>query len=501
MKKTFNVLFNLALCAVFPGVAAAAGTYYNNSVYQRYGSNGADYNASSRSYASRYGQQQTTVSNTQTTTRTVTRAGGVKKVATPTAKKQGFVGGVGLSHEFASWNFDMKTAGSKLHYDNVAWNVLDGNVAYYFGESMPMQIKVGARYGMQFGESPMIDDDISNGGYLVTTWTDADNNIIGYQTGHALSVGTSKSGNQIGFNAAFGLTDFFKWGRVKVTPSVGYRYLRYKLKTERNYGTAVEIFESTDAHPYITCISGYMGEIQCDPFLLFYGTNASGVASYTITGRVIDEDTGLISDLIQMPLPGVLSTISGIGTGGTYYYEQSGTSHEYTTTWAGPYLAMDMEYDIDSKNAVTGGVELGLPYYTSEGNQPYRYDWAHPKSVEDTGKLGDAVHLGVNAMWKTSIADATMLTLGFTYDYYKVSDATAKTFLNSGYYTELYNDYQNKLANPPAAGWTDAQIDAMQSEIATINSYRNAGWTLESAGEISSVYKSMGLRLGLEMKF
>ena len=492
MKYTLRILFNMAVFGALPGIAGAAGTYYNNNVYQRYGTNNSGYNASGRSYAARYGQQ-TATATTQSATRVATRAGGVKQVAKAGAKKQGFVANATLSHETASWNFDMKTAGSKLHYDNVTWNVLDGNIAYYFGDSTPMQVKVGARYGMQFGDTPMIDDDISNGGYLVTTWTDASGNILGYQTGHALSVGTSKKGNQMGFNAAFGLTDYFKWGRVKMTPSVGYRYLKYKLKTEQNYGTALEIFESTDAHPYITCVSGYMGEIQCDPYLLFYGDDDS----VTITGRV-QYTTGAISDIIQMPDGTVMSNVIGVGTGGSYYYEQAGTSHEYTTTWAGPYLAMDMEYEIDSKNSVAGGIELGLPYYTSEGNQPYRYDWQHPKSVEDTGKLGDAYHLGLNAMWKTAVSDATMVTLGFSYDYYNVSKATAKTFLNGSYYTELKEDYQAQLEN---TSLTTDQIAAINAEIATINSYQAAGWVLESPDEIKSVYKSMGLRLGLEMKF
>ena len=411
------------------------------------------------------------------------------------SQKQGFVGNLGLSHEFASWAFDMNNAGSKLHYDNVMWNVLDGNLAYYFGDSTPMQIKVGARYGMQFDESPMIDDDISNGGYLVTTWVDKNGSLLGYQTGHALSVGTSKNGTQMGFNAAFGLTDYFKWGRVKMTPSIGYRYFQYKLKTEQNYGVTMEIFESTDNHSYVTCVQGDNGELQCDPFLLFYDADGA----YTITCRTIVD--GKITNLIQMPASGVIGTVAGVSTGGTYYYQQPGTSHEYKTTWAGPYLALDMEYEIDSKNSVSGNIELGLPTYTSEGDQPYRPDWQHPKSVEDTGDFGDAMHLGLGALWKTAIADATMLTLGFTYDYYKVSNATAKTFLNSNYYTDLYDYYQNQLANPPTGGWTDDQIDYMNGEIANINDFRSAGWVLESGGEINSVYKSMGIRLGLEMKF
>ena len=36
---------------------------------------------------------------------------------------------------------------------------------------------------------------------------------------------------------------------------------------------------------------------------------------------------------------------SQIDVGNTYYYEQSGTSHKYETTWAGPYVAFDAEYE------------------------------------------------------------------------------------------------------------------------------------------------------------
>ena len=497
MMKAFNTLFNIVLFTVLPGIAGAAGTYYNNNPYQRYGTNNNGYNNYGRSYASRYGQQATGTIN-QPIARPITQTGGIKKITTNNTKKQGFVANMGLSHEFANWTFDMQSSGSRLYYDNIAWNVLDGNVAYYFGESTPMQLKVGGRYGMQFDESPMVDDDITNGGYLVTTWYDGTGtNIIGYQTGHALSIGTSKGGTQMGLNASIGLTDFFKWGRVKMTPSIGYRYLKYKLKTEKNYGATIDIFEATTAHTdgsgnqYITCIND-SGEIQCDPFLLFYGYDQNGQQSVAITGYT--------SNTNYIVMPTSLSNVYGVSVGGTYYYEQPGTSHEYTTTWAGPYLAMDVDYEIDNKNAVSGGIELGLPYYTSEGNQPYRSDWQHPKSVEDSGKLGDAVHVGLNAMWKTTVSESTMLTLGFSYDYYKVSKATAKTFLSPTYYSEWYSYYQEKYNAAVEAGNTELQAD-YQAELDEVDGYRASGWVIESPNEISSLYKSMGIRLGIEMKF
>lgn len=492
MKKYFAFL-GACLVAVLPEFAGAAGTYYNNNLYQqRYGNTGNYASSRGYGYASTYGQNTTT-----TTTRTVKKT---KKTKTATRKssseKQGLVLDAGVEHQLASWKFDMNTAKSKLHYDNLMWNVIGAEGTYYFGDSTPMQIKVGGRYGVQYDESPMVDDDISQGGYGIMNWTDESGNIIGTQSGHALSVGTSKGGTQFGFNAAFGLTDFFTAGRVKITPSVGYRYLKYKLTTKQNYGVAVDIFDSTDAHPYVTCISGYLGEIQCDPFLLFYSTTGA----ITITGRVVDEE-GNLSDVIQAP--GIAGfNIAGVGTGGTYYYEQSGTSHEYETTWAGPYVALDAEYEIDSMNTVTAGVELGLPIYTAEGNQPYRYDWAHPKSVEDKSGLGDAIHLGLNANWITAISDSMSLSVGFTYDYYSVSKATANTYLNSTYYLNAYDAYEEAYTEGMNNGTlTEYQQNVLEEEMAAIEGYQSDGWKLKTDKEINSVYRSMGIRVGVNVKF
>ena len=498
MKKAFSILLNVFLLGGLHEIAGAA-TYYNSSPYQRYGANGGGYNSYSRSYASRYSQK-TIHPIDPVTGLPKKQSENAKKTSKKSAKKQGFVGDFGLTHEFATWGFDMNDSGSRLRYDNVMWNVLDGKFTYYFGDTTPMQVNVGARYGLQFGDSPMFDDDVTNNGYLVTTVVDQadENKILGYQTGHALSIGTSKGGKQMGFNASIGLTDYFNWGAVKVTPSIGYRYFKHKLKTQDNYGTSVDIFEATNAHTYITCIEGYMGEIQCDPIVIFYGNNGSGSLYPVITGHVEDSSSSTgISDLIAMPNGTVMSHVQGVSTGGTYYYEQHGVSHEYTTTWAGPYLALDMDYEINDKNAVTGSVELGLPYYTSEGDQPYRYDWAHPKSIEDSGGLGDAIHLGLAAMWKTAVAESTMLSLGLTYDYYKVSNATAKTFLNPSYYNELYAEYQSYYNSTD----DESLKAAYQAEMDDINEYRSLGWVLESPNEINSMYKSMGFRLGIDVKF
>lgn len=451
-------MLNAGMMAVIPGIAGAVGTYYNGNLYQnpqyRYGAgNGGYYNSYGAGRG--YGQQTTMV---KTTTTKTTKKSATKNTKN-TARKHGFELDVGLRHENADWNFELDKAGSKLHYDDVVWNVISGEGAFYFGNSLPMQVKVGARYGKQYGKSSMIDDDISNGG-MWESIVDENGNVLGITGAPAMSVGTSKDGTQMGFNAAFGFTDLFSVGRVRFTPSAGYRYLKYELTTTDNAGVMVDVL-NTD---YASNCQEYNGEVQCSPYVGFVNS------SNQIIGYANLED-GLV----------VPSGTAKLDLGNTYYYEQPGTSHKYTTEWAGPYVALDMDYMINENNSVVAGVEIGLPMYKSKGDQPYRIDWAHPNSVEDNGNLGDAYHLGVNAMWTTMVSNTVGLSLGFTYDYYNVSKADAKTNLNQTYYQTLLN---NGLISQ-----TDYDY------------YANKGWVLEDKDEIKSVYKSMGIRAGVNIKF
>ena len=212
MKRLSLSLLSVSIFAMMPVIAGAAGTYYNGNTYQnsqRYGSAGGGYY---NSYgAGRYGQTQTMTSR-NTMTR-VTKKSATKQQKSASAKK-GFQLNAALSHEFADWDIEMDKAGSKLRYDGLAWNVLSADGVYYFDTSTPVQVNFGARYGKQFGETSMTDDDISRGGYGSQVYTE------GVVTGYAMSIGTSKGGTQMGFNVGLGLTDFFTVGRVKMTPSV-----------------------------------------------------------------------------------------------------------------------------------------------------------------------------------------------------------------------------------------------------------------------------------------
>lgn len=492
MKRLSLSILSVSIMAMMPVIAGAAGTYYNGNTYrssQPYGSNrGGYYNT----YGA--GQNQSVVSRNTTTTR-VTKKSSAKQ--TTASAKKGFQLGIGLAHEFANWDFEMAKAGSKLRYDGLAWNVISLDGAYYFDTSTPVQINFGARYGTQFGDTSMMDDDISQGGYGQEEYTE------GVVTGYAMSVGTAKDGNQMGFNAGFGLTDFFSVGRLKMTPSIGYRYFRHKLVTKDNSGLTTDVFKGNSSHPYVNCI--YVGgETQCDPFVLFEFFDATGASKGTAVAGRTEDVLGSLSDISFNGIPAGATAVA-VDLGDTYYYSQVGTSHEYETEWAGPYLALDMEYAINATNNVTAGIEFGLPMYDSKGNQPYRVDWAHPTSVEDKGGFGDAYHLGLNAAWSTAITDSVMFSLGLTYDYYNAKKADATTYINQGYYNKIVSDLEDAIAYLTTSGASATTIAAYQASLENAEEvvayYNNHGWKIESKDEIKSVYSAMGIRLGINVKF
>jgi hypothetical protein len=501
MKRFYLSLLSVSIMAMMPVIAGAAGTYYNGNLYQnpqRYGNNGGGYY---NSYGAGRGYDQ----GMQTMGTQKYSAQKSKKSTKNNATKQGFVLDIAASHEFANWKFDMNQSGSKLHYDNVEWNVISGEGVYYFNTEIPMQIKLGARYGKQFGETPMVDDDMTNEAMWKTQLENVDAHPEYVLQGTpAISVGTSKGGTQTGFNVSFGLTDFVKLGNVKLTPSLGYRYFKHKLSTEKNYGAMINVVNSDS---FVNCLEVQPGEIQCSPYVGF--ADASGVvggyAGFAVSDTYIEGSTVAVKDvngntvyvLVNPDGSLVVSNDTGapqIDVGETYYYEQAGKTHIYETTWAGPYLALDMEYTVNNDNFVSAGVEFGLPMYTSTGDQPYRYDWAHPKSVEDKGSFGDAYHLGLNAMWTTKVADSVGLSFGFTYDYYNVKDATAKTFYNQSVYQNLLNKYEAWEAD-------GVLTDVGEADLRDLRQLKANGWSEEISDEIKSIYKSMGIRMGVNIKF
>lgn len=495
MKSLSRLVLHSSLFALLPIIANAAGTYYTGyyqnpqqsystqNYAQRQTTGYNSYSSYNRSYTSpNYSPSSYSSSRYSNTQQQATKTASTAPAATVGNTKSGFWANAGVSREMAMWQFDMKESGSILHYDNISWNVLDLNAGYAFdlGKSK-MQIDAGFKYGMQAGESYMVDDDVTNGGYFITQWINADDNsVIGNQLGHALSVGTSQGGSMMGFNAGIGLVDFFKIGNLKFTPSVGYRYLSYNLTTEKNYGLSVDTGQ---------CVDVGSGEIQCNPIIIIHYDNGT----QEVLWYAKDENNDGFWDIAD--------GANGINPGGTYFYQQPGTSHDYDVSWAGPYVAVDMDYDINENNAVNGRVELGLPGYKATGDQPYRFDWQHPKSVEDEAGMGSALHLGLAANWTTAITNSVALSIGLTYDYYSVNGADAKTYLNGDYYMDWYNAilnsglYENEEAmlNPETGSAEAINIKNLETQC--------PGWVCSANGEIEAFYKSMGIRVGVNAKF
>ncbi len=480
MKKV-----SLLVLMFVPFVANAAGTYYTGTYQSPQSSYASQTYAGRQSgYSSQYSRYSTPSYNTSRYTSPYSNTANV--VAQPQqatgvqqqSGKSGFWLNAGITHEIGQWQFEMAESGSILSYDNLAWNVFDLSAGYAFDlGKTTLQVDAGFKYGIQWGETRMVDDDISNGGFLVTTWIEAGTeNEIGQQIGHAMSVGTSKGGNMMGFNFGFGLTDMFQIGGVKFTPSVGFRYLKYKLETENNYGLSVDTTACFEVN----------GEVQCDPAIIVHLADGG----QQIIWR---ED---INEPMRIP-----DNAEWVDTGSTYYYQQPGTSHSYETTWMGPYLALDMVYDINQNNSVNGRIELGLPGYKSVGDQPYRFDWQHPKSVEDEAGMFGAFHLGLLANWTTALSDYVALSIGITYDYYTVSGADAKTYLDGNYYTDWYN----QILNDDFGGDETAMLDPDNGSATAINikdlEESCPGWVCSTNGEIDSFYKSMGVRVGINAKF
>jgi hypothetical protein len=488
MKRIFAWFALLAPCHLF-----AAGTYMGTSGYQspqRYyqgggsggyrqpsntGSSGYSggnyYQRQGSQYSGGYGQTQ---SQTQAQPRTQARGG--RPQGSGSGSGDGFYLSGGISIQYAQWNFDMNTSGSVLNYGDLAWNVLDVKGGYKFGNIV---IDGGAQYGMQSGKTTMTDDDLTAGGMVEIGYKDSNSNNQ-YDPGEptypvytrVLSTGESKGGSLFGLNVGVGLANKLGFGRTKITPSVGYRMFNYKLSTANNYGLMVTS---------IWC-EQVGGEEFCPSTIL--GNDGS------TTGESLKDQNGNYTFWWSIP-----AGMTMMSSGDTYSFHQSGKTHAYNVSWDGPYLAVDLDSELSDSNFVNARIELGFPGYSAKGDQPYRIDWAHPNSVEDSKGMFGAIHVGLLANWTTMITNSFGLDVGLTYDYYGVSKADSQTNLSGAYYQGLKEQLCPGGVCPDPA--TKSQADQIDELYASCG----GSWSCKDKGEINSFYRSMGIRLGLSGKF
>lgn len=506
--------------------------YAQRVLANTYANQGMGYNPNQYANNAGYVNSRTGIVQTQQTQQTQQRqqrqqSSTKAQTANATTQQGGLSLGVGVNKQFANWGFEMDVAGSKLHYDNIDWLVLDvaGNYGFNVGNLM-MQLNAGIQYGMQTGETTMVDDDITNGGYLYGVHYYDD--LVGVKNGHAVSVGTSKDGSMFGYNFGLGITDMFKIGALKVTPSVGWRYLKYKLETSDNKG-AVVVNADYDA----SCVTLNDGSVQCWPLIaafdsiLNYATpEYPGYSYFDANGNQLTDTNGdgyLDGEAyyVAIKLP---SGYDYVEAEGTFYFEQPDISHSYEVEWAGPYVGLGVRYDINQYNWVDANFEFGLPSYTATGDQPYRIDWQHPKSIQDKAGIGSGIHFGMGADWRTMLTDNIALSVGLTYDYYKVSDADATTYLNPEYWEPEYEllfeawrtvlnddfgydfsaaDIEYYMLNGITAA--DGIVDNNENPVVLSPEYvaqvKANGWEDTTDGEVESFYKSLGIRIGINARF
>ena len=120
-----------------------------------------------------------------------------------------------------------------------------------------------------------------------------------------------------------------------------------------------------------------------------------------------------------------------------------------------------------------------------------------------------------------SITNSVKLIVGMTFDYYNISGADATSYLNPDYYITNFRNpaiaTNNELGvkygsatspNFDYTTWTGADADndkalylSNKDTIASVNAMEAEGWKQEVSGEIESLYKSLGVRVGIVSKF
>jgi hypothetical protein len=397
----------------------------------------------------------------------------------------GFYLSGGLSRQYAQWNFDMKSTGSVLNYSDVAWNVLDVRGGYRAGNIV---IDGGLQYGMQSGSTTMTDDDITNGG-MITSFqgTDSSNNPVTFVTNtRVLSMGEASKGSMLGINAGIGLANKLGFGKVKITPSVGYRMFNYKLNTSNNHGMSVESN---------WCRDNGDGSKHCPSIVWVWDGDPSHGASMTTGNPDVPDGSGWW----QLP-----SGSGYVSNGDSYSFSQTGKTHVYDVSWNGPYAAVDIESDLGGSSRVDARIELGLPGYNSVGDQPYRPDWQHPKSVEDSKGMFGATHLGLLANWTTMLGGGWGFTVGLTYDYYNVKGADADTYISGDYYMKAVNaTLSTNYTIQDAINYVKTTPNPNEFVASVVGLYESCdnSWTCTMKSEINSFYRSIGVRIGLAGKF
>jgi len=111
----------------------------------------------------------------------------------------------------------------------------------------------------------------------------------------------------------------------------------------------------------------------------------------------------------------------------------AGLNSAYDAEWKGPWVGLDLDFDINKKHNIFIKAEYHQADYTAEANWNLRSDFAHPKSFEHIADgNGMVISTGVIFFRNNPVS----FHLQFDYQDWKTDPGTNRTFLANGNITE-----------------------------------------------------------------
>ena len=107
----------------------------------------------------------------------------------------------------------------------------------------------------------------------------------------------------------------------------------------------------------------------------------------------------------------------------------AGLNSTYDTEWKGPWIGLDLSFDIKKKHNLFVNLEYHWADYSAEADWNLRTDFAHPKSFEHIAEgNGIVISTGVNFFYNYPVS----FQLNFDYQDWNTDPGTDRIFFSSG---------------------------------------------------------------------
>ncbi len=300
-----------------------------------------------------------------------------------------------------------------------------------------------------------------------TTKRTSDDDI--FNEAHIISLGSGDVGLST-YAASLGVRNLWKLGNWDVTPYIGYKQkktnftmfdhatpftfqLEYFCENDGNGGCAdIDLLTHVNDTSYWQSTMYYAEETEDGDIIKKPGT--VNTADMIIPGdqigygdQIYQED--FCFDSYTYEEDGVTPKkvcISADNEGEALLYAFGGVSsvniangvtHMYFVTWSGPFVGLNFERKISSKEDLSFYMEYFIPHYKVWGNWPNRTDWAHDPSFYDEG--GSGMGYLFDLSYKYNIYKNVMFTTTLNYEYLENKNATTTLYLADGEVAVLPN--------------------------------------------------------------